>query len=258
MSSIKAVIFDIGGVVLASPLVALAAYEKEKGLPPNYLNCMIVGHGPQGAWQRFERGEIPLSEFYESFTRELSDVEAGNQWFSLYCRRKGIDCPALPKSLQIDGRELFGRMMRESQRTDPIVQEAIHRIRAAGKHKIIALTNNYLMAEIPVSELSFLGWDAHGAVSDQLKGLFDDFCESSVLGMRKPEPEIYLLTCRRNGIKPEEAVFLDDLGINLKAAKDLGIKTIRVKIGESHKAIAELEAMLGLVLQDRVDVQSKL
>jgi len=151
--------------------------------------------------------------------------------------------------------------MRESQRADPVIQEAIHRIRAAGKHKIIALTNNYLMAEIPVSELSFLGWDARGVVSEQLKGLFDDFCESSVLGMRKPEPEIYLLTCRRNGIKPEEAVFLDDLGINLKAAKDLGIKTIRVKIGESHKAIAELEAVLGLVLhdpKDRVDVQSKL
>ena len=58
--------------------------------------------------------------------------------------------------------------------------------------------------------------------------LFDLVVESSIEGIRKPNPEIYTLTCERLGIAPHEAVFLDDLGINLKPAKALGMRTIKV------------------------------
>ncbi|KAF8630354.1 hypothetical protein AX15_002921 [Amanita polypyramis BW_CC] len=249
---IKAVIFDIGGVVLRSPFISIAAYEKELELPSNYLNCLIVGRGSQGAWQRFERGELGLFEFYEAFSLDLSDVLVGNKLYARYCERKGLECPLLPKSVFVDGRELFGRMMRESQQYDPHIRKAIARIKEAGKHKLIALTNNYASIEAPLSEFAFLGWDASGAVPQHLRDLFDDFCDSSALGMRKPEPRFYLLACSRNGIKPEEAVFLDDIGMNLKAAQKLGMKTIRVLIGETPKAVEELEEIIGLDLTGHV------
>ncbi|KAG5645914.1 hypothetical protein DXG03_005061 [Asterophora parasitica] len=88
---IQAVIFDvrllelIGGVVLRSPFIAIATYERELGIPENYLNCSIVERGSQGAWQKFERGEIPLLEFYEAFGRELSDTVNGNVWYVCSC-----------------------------------------------------------------------------------------------------------------------------------------------------------------------------
>jgi hypothetical protein len=139
-------------------------------------------------------------------------------------------------------------MMREGGTYDPYIREAILRIRgkqfifarvasandfktsARGKHRVIALTNNFghSFDDLPKSELEFLGRDSPGA-PDHLVSLFDDYCDSAILGMRyldsclletrlmqvsvyrKPDPEFYLLACSRNGIKPEEAVFLDDI-----------------------------------------------
>ncbi|KIK63622.1 hypothetical protein GYMLUDRAFT_221822 [Collybiopsis luxurians FD-317 M1] len=246
----KAVIFDIGGVVVRSPFIAIARYEREHQIPENYLNCSIVARGSQGAWQKFERGELELFPFYEAFGKDLSDTVNGNIWYQAYCERKGVSCPRLPEDLHVNGRKLFGMMMRESSEYDPHIREAIRRIRAAGNHRIIALTNNFSRTPttpIPPSELEFLGWQ-DGAVSNKLKSLFDDFCDSSALGTRKPEHRFYLLACERNGIKPNEAVFLDDIGLNLKAAKELGMETIQVPIGGTLAAVKTLEGKLGLVL----------
>ncbi|KAF7353623.1 Epoxide hydrolase [Mycena venus] len=229
MSHIKAVIFDIGGVVMRSPFIAIAAYEKKLGIPENYLNCSIVERGPNGAWQKFERGELPLFPFYEAFSRDLSDTTSGNVWYAAYCKRKGVECPELPQKLNVDGREV-----------------------TAGKHKIIALTNNYARTStenpIPASELAFLGWDREGATPSTLRGLFDDFCDSSELGSRKPERRFYQMALDRNGLRAEEVVFLDDIGINLKAAKELGMETIHVPIGGTLTATKKLEAKLGIDL----------
>ncbi|KAH9901275.1 HAD-like protein [Cubamyces lactineus] len=262
---LKAVIFDVGGVVCRSPLIAIAAYEREHGIPNNYINCAITVRGSHGAWQKFERGEMPLFPFYEQFGRELSDTAVNNPAYAQYCQRRGLACPKLPETLHIDGRELFGRMMRESGEFDERVVEAIRRIRAAGRWRVIALTNNFSKGETDIigdsppsperyphftvqSELEFLGWN-EGATPPRLRALFDDFCDSSTLGMRrKPEAGIYLLACARNGIKPTEAVFLDDLGMNLKAAQALGMETIQVPIGGSLEALKKLEAKLGIDL----------
>ncbi|KAI0807135.1 HAD-like protein [Fomes fomentarius] len=222
---LKAVIFDIGGVVCRSPLIAIAAYEREHGIPNNYINCAITTRGSHGAWQKFERGEIPLFPFYEQFGRELSDTAVNNPAYAQYCKRRGL---------------------------------------AAGRWRVIALTNNFSKSEADIigdapppkeqfpnlsvqAELEFLGWQ-DGATPPRLRALFDDFCDSSTLGMRKPEPGIYLLACERNGLKPSEAVFLDDLGMNLKAAQALGMETIRVAIGGSLEALEKLEAKLGIDL----------
>lgn len=263
---LKAIVFDIGGVVLRSPFIAIDEFESEKDLPKDYLNVSITSRGPGGAWQKFERGELSLFSFYEEFGRDLSDTDNSNKWYTAYCARKKIECPTLPVMLDIDGRELFGRMMRQTA-YDCHILRAIHRIRASGRWLIIALTNNYskhitdssstpLTAGqppmgVPDSELQFLGWDDKAKF--HLRALFDDFCDSSELGMRKPDPEFYLLACHRNGIRPGEAVFLDDIGMNLKAARVLGMETIHVPIGGTLNAVKQLEAKLGIHLTSNLD-----
>ncbi|KAI6118751.1 HAD-like protein [Pisolithus croceorrhizus] len=273
LSHIKAIMFDIGGVVLNSPFVAIAEYEREKNLPPNYLNVSIASRGPNGAWQRFERGEIPLHEFYATFSKDLSDVDSGNEWFRRYCLRKGLnDEVELPAYLDIDGRDLFGRMMRKGASYDVHIVTAIRKLRETGKWRIIALTNNFgahiigtgpveneyrhknqhqpqasSIAGISDSELRFLGWQ-DGPVPSGVRALFHNFFDSSEIGLRKPDPEFYLHACRESGIHPHEVIFLDDIGRNLKTAKELGMTTIHVPIGGTREVVKQLEEMLGIDL----------
>ena len=91
-------------------------------------------------------------------------------------------------------------------------------------------------------------------VADELPGAmgsvldhFDVIVESSRTGVRKPDPAIYALVCTELGIVPEEAVFLDDLGVNLKPARAMGMTTI--KVGDPDAAIAELEDAVGFPLR---------
>ncbi|MCW8952588.1 MAG: HAD-IA family hydrolase, partial [Rhodospirillales bacterium] len=77
--------------------------------------------------------------------------------------------------------------------------------------------------------------------------IFDAVIESSKAGVRKPDPKIYRIACDAIGVRPEESVFLDDLGINLKPARDMGMITIKVE--EPDRALAELEAATGLSLR---------
>jgi len=71
-----------------------------------------------------------------------------------------------------------------------------------------------------------------------------------VIGMRKPHPEIFEYALKKIGCKPEEAVFLDDIGSNLKAAAKLGIRCVRVRIGQEGEAIMELEKIMDMKLRD--------
>ena len=75
-----------------------------------------------------------------------------------------------------------------------------------------------------------------------MKELFDVIVESSVVGLRKPNPDIYRLACRQAGVVPAQAVFLDDIGANLKPAKALGMHTIRVPV-EDVGGVAALEQL---------------
>ncbi|CAE6501879.1 unnamed protein product [Rhizoctonia solani] len=221
-----------------------------------------------GAWQRFERGELELYPFYSLFGKELSGTELGNRYYREWCQSKNVDVPTLPESVKIDGRELFGRMMR-SHELDPHILSAIHKLRESKRFRIVALTNNYSAQYerirdtppsqqgshqfSPEAELEFLGWGkaTGGPAGPKIRGLFDDFVDSSVVGSRKPEPEIYQYACKANGVNPNEVVFLDDLGINLKTAQQLGMKTIHVPIGGSRKSVEQLEQLLSMQLLDK-------
>ena len=80
-----------------------------------------------------------------------------------------------------------------------------------------------------------------------IMSLFDVVLESSKIGVRKPEPRIYELACEALDVEPADCVFLDDLGINLKPARAMGMTTI--KVVEPGDALAELEQVTGLTLR---------
>lgn len=204
---IRATIFDLGGVVVGSPLHVIAAYERELGYEPNCINRVVVGTGHRGAWSRLERGELDLEAFYPLFDAECAAAGA-----------------------PIDARLMMSRVA-TAIGPRPEMLEAIRRIRAAGL-KAAALTNN---------------WVSNDPGTSVLAPHFDVFIESAVVGLRKPDPRIYELVCRELDVPPTDAVFLDDIGSNLKAARAMGMTTI--KVDEPGQALAELEAVLGFALR---------
>jgi putative hydrolase of the HAD superfamily len=203
------VIFDLGGVVLGSPLHAFREYERGLGLPNGFLGRVVLQNGPEGAWARLERGELEMAAFCTAFDAEA--VAAGGRISSL---------------------ALMARIAEFSQ-PRPAMVNAIRRIRAAGL-RAGALTNN---------------WDSADQKQkmDLLRAEFDVFIESVRVGLRKPDPRIYELACSQLEVAPNEAVFLDDIGGNLKSARALGITTI--KVDDPDVALAELEGVLGFALR---------
>ncbi|GAA6048038.1 hypothetical protein JCM3770_000160 [Rhodotorula araucariae] len=266
----KAVIFDIGGVVVGSPVAAIGAAEVRWNLPKHWINASITAMGANGPFQRFERGEIGQDEFYAEFGAKLRDVDIGNAAYRAYCERAGIACPPLPTEVQIDGKELWGMMMEPALEPDELVVTAINRLRASRRYKVAALTNNFAPAgstpkrarpsppytrAISAAELrealhatARAGSETKGAGNDVMKSLFDEYIESCVEKLRKPDPAFFRLALDRLGVAPHETVFLDDIGHNLAAARSLGITTIRVVHGKSPEAIKELEVLLDMDL----------
>jgi putative hydrolase of the HAD superfamily len=207
---LRAVIFDLGGVVLDSPLHAIARFEREQGIPEGFVNRVVASTGPEGAWGRLERGLLDFPEFVTAFESECA---AAGRPLSARALMEEIAGVALPR---------------------PSMLAAIRRIRARGL-LAAALTNNW------VSE-------PRDRADHALRDHFDAFFESSALGLQKPDPRIYAHACNALGVRPAEAVFLDDIGRNLKAARALGMITIRVV--EPHAALSELETVLGFPLLD--------
>ena len=203
----RAVLFDLGGVVVGSPLHAIAAYEEELGLPAGSVNRVVIGTGPGGAWSRLERGELTLEPFYEAFDRECTTAGCTLSARTLMERVAGATAPR------------------------PAMLEAIRRIRERGLIAA-AITNN---------------WVAEEGSAGELRHHFDLVVESAVEGMRKPDPRIFEIACERLRIVARDAVFLDDIGSNLKTARSLGMTTI--KVVEPDAALAELEKLLGFALR---------
>lgn len=199
-------LFDLGGVVLGSPLHAIARFERDRGVPSGFVNSVIRSTGPSGAWARLERGELAMPAFFDAFGQECA--QAGQT---------------------VDVRSMLALVQHES-RPRPAMLEAIRRIRAAGL-RAGAVTNN---------------WATPGEPTRPIAYHFDVFIESSVVGVRKPDPRIYEIACREIGHAPTEAIFLDDLGANLKSARSFGMTTIKVQRPET--ALHELEGLLGLDL----------
>ncbi|KAF9429151.1 hypothetical protein BGZ76_001745 [Entomortierella beljakovae] len=257
----KAVFFDIGGVVVGSPFSGIADYEKEYGLPRNYLNVAIERSGRDGAFQKLERAELDLWTFYEKFSEQLSDPR-NVAAYTQYAKLKNIEFDEKSfKPPKVDGKELFRQMMGKAAVVNPSMVHAIAELRKAG-YIVSALTNNFnyptdesgrLEQEIILqisrkSNPSASTNSGEGALvmgQDQLKTLFDHYIESAVLGLRKPDPAIYIKACQIVGVQPHEVVFLDDIGSNLKSAQKVGFTTVRVELGKPKRALQRLENTLG-------------
>ena len=207
--SIEAVVFDLGGVVFPSPLDVFRVYEREHGLPNRFISEVVLADPEHGAWGRLERGDLGLEEFCDAFDAE--------------CAAHGGT---------VDSRDLM-RAVGGGLEPRAAMVTAIGAIRDRGL-KTAALTNNW--ADEP----------GRGDRVSPTADWFDVVVESAVEGLRKPDPRIYLLVCERLDVQPPAAVFLDDLGANLKPARELGMTTI--KVDEPEAAVAELESVLGFAL----------
>jgi len=211
----KAVLWDFGGVILSSPFEAFRRYETEHGLPIDFIRIVNSTNPHTNAWALLERNEISAGEFDDLFATESE---------ALGHRVPGADVVAL----------LAGDIR-------PEMVAMLERVKAAG-YRVACLTNNVISAGDRIT-----GGDVRAAQIAEIMDRFDAVVESSKVGVRKPEPRFYELACELIGVKPDECVFLDDLGINLKPAAAMGITTI--KVTSAVQAIAELEAVLDLTAQ---------
>jgi epoxide hydrolase-like predicted phosphatase len=227
---ITAVVFDLGGVVLGSPLAGIAEYENQNNIPLGFVNVNIVSKGDHGAFQRLERGEIPMNEFYESFQQELEDPQQIER-FSEFTR---VPRAKLPRKIKFDTKKLFGMMLEKSMEADPEFVHCIYMLRGLGL-KVGALTNNFAP----------MGSSAPGAINiNALVDLFHGVVESAVEGVRKPDPKAFLMICDRLKANPTQAVMLDDLGMNLKGAKLVGMETVLVKLKNKRDALQRLQDLI--------------
>jgi putative hydrolase of the HAD superfamily len=209
--SYRAVIFDLGGVVFPSPFDAFDAYDHGNELEKGTVRALIRRSSETGAWAHLERGQFTMDEFCSA-----------------------LEAEALDAGFVLDARRLM-ELVGSSLGPRPEMTRAIERIRASGR-RTAALTNNWADEQRA---------SAPNAVRDS--GLFDVVVESAVEGLRKPDPRIYELALARLGALASETVFLDDLGINLKPARDMGMTTI--KVVDFADALAELGVLLDLDLR---------
>ncbi len=205
---IRAVLFDFGGVLTTSPFEAFSRYEAEHGLPEGFIRSLNATDHHENAWAKLERNEISIGRFTELFEHE---AEAAGQ--------------------RLDGAAVISLLRGELR---PRMVRAVERCKE--RYLVGLLTNNFL-----VEEASRTDGPAAGVL-----GLFDAVVESWRVGVRKPERRFFEIACEALRIDPHEAVFLDDLGVNLKPARAMGMRTI--KVAGEIEALAELEAVLGIPL----------
>jgi len=209
--TIEAVIFDFGGVLTSSPFEAFARYETAHGLPIDIIRRTNAANHLENAWAKFERAEVDIETFDKLFAAE-----------------------SLALGAEVRGRDVLPLLQGDLR---PEMVEALKRIKA--QFKTGCITNN-----LPANAIgSMTGRSLYVA---EVMVLFDHVIESAKIGLRKPDPRIYQLMVETLKVDPKKCVYLDDLGVNLKPAREMGMTTIKVASGT--QAIAELEAATGLKL----------
>lgn len=210
------VFWDFGGVILSSPFEAFNRYEASRGLPKDIIRTINATNGDSNAWALLERSDISPAEFDRKFAEEAAE--------------RGHDIP---------GADVLALLQGDIR---PAMVQALHRIKAAGLAQA-CLTNNVVSHGDGVTEVAQT--DRQRAIND-IMSVFDKVVESSKVGCRKPETRFYEIACEAMSVKPDQVVFLDDLGINLKPAAALGMATI--KVVDHVEALRQLESTIGLEL----------
>ena len=195
-SELQAVIWDFGGVLTSSPFEAFTRYEEEKGLPSDFVRSVNARNIHENAWAKLERSEVTAEEFDTLFRSESREL--------------GHEVP---------GKDILGLLSGDIR---PAVVEALKLCKS--KVKVGCITNN-----APIGKGAGMSSDENKAAKvTEILSVFDHVIESSKIGMRKPDPRIYELMCETLDVDPARCIYLDDLGINLKPARAMGMHTIKV------------------------------
>src|SRR3979411_3302752 len=209
---LKAVIWDFGGVLTTSPFEAFARFEIERGLPADIIRRTNAGNHWENAWAKFERAEVDLESFDNLFAAE-----------------------SLALGAEVRGKDVLPLLSGDLR---PEMVEALRRVKE--QFKTGCITNT-----LPANAIgSASGRSLYIA---EVMILFDHVIESAKIGLRKPDPRIYRMMVEPIGVDPKNFVYLDDLGVNLKPARDMGMTTI--KVVNAAQAITELEAATRLALR---------
>eukprot|EP00924_Labyrinthula_sp_SR-Ha-C_P006950 maker-scaffold_8-snap-gene-5.8-mRNA-1 protein AED:0.01 eAED:0.01 QI:278/1/1/1/0/0/3/473/235 len=225
----KVVLFDLGGVVCHSPFEAIADYEEKNNIPHNFINICIKTQAKASAFAQLETNSISLETFYAKFKSQLEDP---NQLHTYYSYLKKPVPSTLP-TIKVDTKLLLYNMSAKGRVVRENFISAIQSLRKNGL-KTIAVTNNFAL---PGSDLG---------PTYPIQTLFDHFIESKEVGLRKPDPRIYKLAIEKAGCEFSEAIFLDDIGMNLKSAAELGIETIKVSLHQEEKALQKLSTLTSI------------
>ncbi len=207
--TIEAVLFDIGGVVTSSPFEAFNTYESAAGLEPDTIRRLNATNPDTNAWARFERNEIDAEQFCEVFEAEAAEL-----------------------GIVVDAAAVLGCLSGEVRPT------MVEVVRACGaRYSTAAVTNNFVSADGEANN------SAAASPLDDVYPLFDVVVESRLVGFRKPDERFYRYTLDALDVPADRCVMLDDLGVNLKPARAMGMTTI--KVTDPDEAVAELERVLG-------------
>lgn len=215
---IKAVFWDFGGVITTSPFESFNRFEAENGIPKDFIRSINATNPDTNAWAQFESSQVTLDEFDDLFAQETSAA----------------------------GHAIRGRQVIELLSGDlrPEMIETLHRCKT--RYTIACLTNNVKGTNDEDPQRT--GNSDKAKKSKEVMGLFDHVIESSKVGIRKPNPKFYEMACEMASVDPNDVVYLDDLGINLKPAKAMGMTTI--KVIDPMEALKSLESVLDIKLLD--------
>ena len=212
--TLQAVLWDFGGVLTSSPFDAFARYEAERGLPKDFIRSINAVNGDTNAWALFERSEIDADGFDNLFRAE-----------------------ALAKGHDVPGKNVLALL------SGDLRPKVIAALKACKAHvKVGCITNN-----VKSGKGAGMSFDAAKAEAvGEVMTLFDHVIESSKIGLRKPDPKIYELMCETLGVDPNNCIYIDDLGINLKPARAMGMTTIKAL--SEPQILDDLAAATGFAL----------
>jgi len=208
---VEAVIWDFGGVLTTSPFDAFTRFERERGLPGDIIRRTNASNHLENAWAKFERAEVDIETFDRLFAEE-----------------------SLALGAEVRGKDVLPLLSGDLR---PEMVEALKRIKA--KFKTGCITNN-----LPANAIG--STSGRSLYIAEVMVLFDHIIESAKIGLRKPDPRIYAMMVEALNVDPKNCIYLDDLGVNLKPARDIGMTTIKVL--NAQQAIADLETATGLKL----------
>jgi putative hydrolase of the HAD superfamily len=209
---IEAVIWDFGGVLTTSPFEAFARFELERGLPPGIIRRTNANNPWENAWAKFERAEVDIETFDRLFAAESAALGA-----------------------EVPGKDVLPLLSGDLR---PEMVESLRRV--AEQFKTGCITNN-----LPANSIGSKG--GRSIYVAEVMALFGHVIESAKIGLRKPDPRIYRMMVEALDVDPRHCVYLDDLGVNLKPAREMGMTTIKVL--NASQAITELEAATKLSLR---------